>query len=200
MWAKHLGKKKDKKTLDVFPNMCYYDDGVTFTCYSHKKCCRGRNQLPTLWPRTLLIIYRKERLPVKDLSEYRILNKASLYREFKDKYGYPDMQITSYRRVLYGESTYLGKGRSPYIADMFRFFAEKLEKQFIDVAYDLLDSEFFGRKNTFLDVIVAEKNMSKQSVLDTLGDKAKALDNIRLCDLNEDNRKIYETALLDIKE
>ena len=110
------------------------------------------------------------------------------------------MQITSYRRVLYGESTYLGKGRSPYIADMFRFFAEKLEKQFIDVAYDLLDSEFFGRKNTFLDVIVAEKNMSKQSVLDTLGDKAKALDNIRLCDLNEDNRKIYETALLDIKE
>lgn len=137
---------------------------------------------------------------MKDLSEYRILNKASLYREFKDKYGYPDMQITSYRRVLYGESTYLGKGRSPYIADMFRFFAEKLEKQFIDVAYDLLDSEFFGRKNTFLDVIVAEKNMSKQSVLDTLGDKAKALDNIRLCDLNEDNRKIYETALLDIKE
>lgn len=137
---------------------------------------------------------------MKDLSEYRILNKASLYREFKDNYGYPDMQITSYRRVLYGESTYLGKGRSPYIADMFRFFSEKLGKQFIDVAYDLLDSEFFGRKNTFLDVIVAEKNMSKQSVLDTLGDKAKALDNIRLCDLNEDNRKIYETALLDIKE
>ena len=137
---------------------------------------------------------------MKDLSEYRILNKASLYREFKDRYGYPDMQITSYRRVLYGESTYLGKGRSPYIADMFRFFSEKLGKQFIDVAYDLLDSEFFGRKNTFLDVIVAEKNMSKQSVLDTLGDKAKALDNIRLCDLNEDNRKIYETALLDIKE
>ena len=137
---------------------------------------------------------------MKDLSEYRILNKASLYREFKDKYGYPDMQITSYRRVLYGESTYLGKGRSPYIADMFRFFSEKLGKQFIDVAYDLLDSEFFGRKNTFLDVIVAEKNMSKQSILETLGDKAKALDNIRLCDLNEDNRKIYETALLDIKE
>lgn len=137
---------------------------------------------------------------MKDLSEYRILNKASLYREFKDKYGYPDMQITSYRRVLYGESTYLGKGRSPYIADMFRFFSEKLGKQFIDVAYDLLDSEFFGRKNTFLDVIVAEKNVSKQSILETLGDKAKALDNIRLCDLNEDNRKIYETALLDIKE
>ena len=58
----------------------------------------------------------------------------------------------------------------------------------------------FGRKNTFLDVIAAEKNVSKQSILETLGDKAKALDNIRLCDLNEDNRKIYETALLDIKE
>ena len=137
---------------------------------------------------------------MKDLSEYRILNKASLYRDFKDKYGYPDMQITSCRRVLYGESTYLGKGRSPYIADMFRFFSEKLGKQFIDVAYDLSDSEFFGRKNTFLDVIAAEKNVSKQSILETLGDKAKALDNIRLCDLNEDNRKIYETALLDIKE
>ena len=137
---------------------------------------------------------------MKDLSEYRILNKASLYREFKDKYGYPDMQITSYRRVLYGESTYLGKGRSPYIADMFRFFSEKLDKQFIDVAYDLLDSEFFGRKNTFLDVIVAEKNMSKDSVLEILGDKAKALDNIRLCDLNKDNRRIYETALSEIKE
>ena len=84
---------------------------------------------------------------MKDLSEYRILNKASLYREFKEKFDYPDMQITSYRRVLYGESTYLCKGRSPYIADMFRFFGEKLNKQFIDVAYDLLDSEFFGRKN-----------------------------------------------------
>lgn len=137
---------------------------------------------------------------MKDLSEYRILNKASLYREFKDRYSYPDMQITSYRRVLYGESTYLGKGRSPYIADMFRFFSEKLGKQFIDIAYDLLDSEFFGRKNTFLDVIAAEANMPKSSVLETLGDRAKALDNIRLCDLNENNRKIYETALLEIKE
>ena len=85
---------------------------------------------------------------MKDLSEYRVLNRAILYREFKNKYGYPNMQITSYRRVLYGESTYLGKGRSPYIADMFRFFSEKLDKKFIDIAYDLLDSEFFGRKNT----------------------------------------------------
>ena len=59
---------------------------------------------------------------MKDLSKYRELNKASLYREFKEKYNYPHMQITSYRRVLYGESTYLGKGRSPYIADMFHFF------------------------------------------------------------------------------
>lgn len=136
---------------------------------------------------------------MKDLSEYRALNKASLYREFKEKYDYPDMQITSYRRVLYGESTYLGKGRSPYIADMFRFFCEKLGKQFIDVAYDLLDSEFFGRKNTFLDVIVAEQNVPKQDVLDMLGDTAKALDNIRLCDLNKDNRPIYERALTELE-
>lgn len=133
---------------------------------------------------------------MKDLSEYRMLNKASLYREFKDKYDYPDMQITSYRRVLYGESTYLGKGRSPYIADMFRFFSDKLDKPFIDVAYDLLDSEFFGRKNTFLDVIIAEKKVTKEQ----LGEKAEALDNIRLCDLNKDNRKIYEDALAGIKE
>jgi hypothetical protein len=133
---------------------------------------------------------------MKDLSEYRNLNKAYLYREFKDKYNYPDMQITSYRRVLYGESTYLGKGRSPYIADMFRFFGEKLHKEFIDVAFDLLDSEFFGKKNTFLDVIVADKNMPKEKIKEILGDTAIALDNIRLCDLNEDNRKIYENALL----
>ena len=137
---------------------------------------------------------------MKDLSEYRLLNKASLYREFKEKYNYPNMQITSYRRVLYGESTYLGKGRSPYIADMFRFFSEKLNKPFIDVAYDLLDSEFFGRKNTFLDVIIAEKNLSQKNLIEVLGDKAEALNNIRLCDLNEDNRKIYEEAILLVKE
>lgn len=135
---------------------------------------------------------------MKDLSEYRILNKASLYREFKDKYHYPNMQITSYRRVLYGESTYLGKGRSPYIADMFRFFSEKLSKSFIDVAYDLLDSEFFGRKNTFLDVIMAELNIPKTELATTLGDDAEALNNIRLCDLNEDNKKIYENAKLKV--
>lgn len=133
---------------------------------------------------------------MKDLSEYRALNKAKLYREFKEKYNYPDMQITSYRRVLYGESTYLGKGRSPYIADMFRFFSEKLDKPFIDIAYDLLDSEFFGRKNTLLDVIVAEKDVTKEE----LGEAANALDNIRLCDLNPDNRKIYEEALVSVKE
>lgn len=137
---------------------------------------------------------------MKDLSEYRVLNKASLYREFKKAYGYPNMQITSYRRVLYGESTYLGKGRSPYIADMFKFFSIKLDKAFIDVAYDLLDSEFFGRKNTFLDVIMAEKNMSKQEIVDKLGDTAEALSNIRLCDLNSSNRTIYENAILKVKE
>ena len=137
---------------------------------------------------------------MKDLSEYRILNKASLYREFKEKYSHPEMQITSYRRVLYGESTYLGKGKSPYIADMFKFFGEKLDKQFIDVAYDLLDSEFFGRKNTFLDVIVAEKNIPSDKIQEVLGEKAIALDNIRLCDLNEDNRKIYEDAISVVKE
>lgn len=135
---------------------------------------------------------------MKDLSEYRILNKASLYREFKEEYNYPNMQITSYRRVLYGESTYLGKGRSPYIADMFKFFSKKLNKTFIDVAYDLLDSEFFGRKNTLLDVLIAEKNISKENAENILGDKAIALDNIRLCDLNNDNRKIYEEALSSI--
>ena len=137
---------------------------------------------------------------MKDLSEYRVLNKASLYREFKEEYNYPNMQITSYRRVLYGESTYLGKGRSPYIADMFKFFSKKLNKNFIDVAYDLLDSEFFGRKNTLLDVIMAEKNISKQDAIGILGDKAIALDNIRLCDLNNDNRKIYEEAISLVKE
>ena len=137
---------------------------------------------------------------MKDLTEYRTLNKAYLYREFKAKYGYPEMQITSYRRVLYGESTYLGKGRSPYIADMFKFFSDKLHKEFIDVAYDLLDSEFFGRKNTLLDVIMAEKNIPKGKVNEILGDKAIALDNIRLCDLNNDNRKIYEDIAKTVKE
>lgn len=136
---------------------------------------------------------------MKDLSEYRILNKASLYREFKKLYDYPNMQITSYRRVLYGESTYLGKGRSPYIADMFRFFSERLDKPFIEVAYDLLDSEFFGRKNTLLDVLIAEKKIPEEEIISILGDKAEALNNIRLCDLNEDNRKIYEDVLLTIK-
>lgn len=129
---------------------------------------------------------------MKDLSEYRVLNKASLYREFKEKYGYPNMQITSYRRVLYGESTYLGKGRSPYIADMFRFFSDKLNKPFVDIAYDLLDSEFFGRKNTLLDVLIAEKQIPEGKLIEILGDKAEALNNIRLCDLNENNKKIYE--------
>ena len=134
---------------------------------------------------------------MKDLSEYRTLNKASLYREFKEKYNYPHMQITSYRRVLYGESTYLGKGRSPYIADMFKFFSEKLNKPFIDVAYDLLDSEFFGRKNTFLDVLVAEMDIQHENISSQLGTNAEALNNIRLCDLNNDNRKIYEKAKSD---
>ena len=129
---------------------------------------------------------------MKDLSKYRVLNKASLYREFKQVYDYPNMQITSYRRVLYGESTYLGKGRSPYIADMFKFFSKKLDKPFIDIAYDLLDSEFFGRKNTFLDVIMAEMDIPKEKVIDILGDNAEALNNIRLCDLND--------AILKIKE
>ena len=137
---------------------------------------------------------------MKDLSEYRILNKASLYREFKDKYNYPDMQITSYRRVLYGESTYSGKGRSPYIADMFKFFSKKLNKSFLDVAYDLLDNEFFGRKNTLLDVIIAEKDIPKEKVNEILGDKAISIGNIRLCDLNENNRKIYEGAIQMLKE
>ena len=134
---------------------------------------------------------------MKDLSIYRKLNKACLYREFKEKYNYPNMKITSYRRVLYGESTYLGKGRSPYIADMFRFFGDKLHKPFIDIAYDLLDSEFFGRKNTLLDVIIAEEKLStdKKEVITLLGSKAEALDNIRLCDLNDNNRKIYEDVL-----
>lgn len=137
---------------------------------------------------------------MKDLSKYRPLNRAYLYREFKNKYNYPDMQITSYRRVLYGESTYLGKGRSPYIADMFKFFSEKLHENFIDIAYDLLDSEFFGKKNTFLDVLIAEKDIPIEKVQELLGETATALSNIRLCDLNDDNRKIYEDALLLIKE
>lgn len=137
---------------------------------------------------------------MKDLSEYRTLNKASLYREFKEKYNYPNMQITSYRRVLYGESTYLGKGRSPYIADMFRFFSDKLNKSFLNIAYDLLDSEFFGRKNTLLDVLIAEKNIPENQASKILGDKAEALNNIRLCDLNDNNRQIYEEASLIVKE
>lgn len=137
---------------------------------------------------------------MKDLTEYRELNKANLYREFKEKYNHPNMQITSYRRVLYGESTYLGKGRSPYIADMFKFFSEKLNKDYIDIAYDLLDSDFFGRKNTLLDVLIAEKNLTKNDIITVLGVKAEALNNIRLCDLNEDNRKIYNEVASIIKE
>ena len=137
---------------------------------------------------------------MKDLTEYRELNKANLYRKKKKKYNHPNMQITSYRRVLYGESTYLGKGRSPYIADMFKFFSKKLNKDYIDVAYDLLDSDFFGRKNTLLDVLVAEKNLAKNDIITVLGAKAEALNNIRLCDLNEDNRKIYNEVASIIKE
>lgn len=131
---------------------------------------------------------------MKDLSEYRKLNKAYLYREFKEKYNHPNMQITSYRRVLYGESTYLGKGRSPYIADMFKFFSKKLNKPFIDIAYDLLDSEFFGKKNTLLDVIMAEEDLSAQKAKELLGNLAEALNNIRLCDLNYATRTIYNNA------
>lgn len=137
---------------------------------------------------------------MKDLSEYQTLNRAYLYREFKKLYNYPNMQITSYRRVLYGESTYLGKGRSPYIADMFKFFSDKLHKDFIDIAFDLLDSDFFGKKNTFLDVIIAEKNIPKEKIQDILGDDAIALNNIRLCDLNEDNKKIYKTVKSSIEK
>lgn len=137
---------------------------------------------------------------LKDLSEYRQLNRAYLYREFKETYNYPNMKITSYRRVLYGESTYLGKGRSPYIADIFKFIGSKLNKKFIDVAYDLLDSDYFGKKNTLLDVIIAEKNIPIEKAQELLGDNAVALSNIRLCDLNKDNRKIYEDAILAIKE
>lgn len=135
---------------------------------------------------------------MKDLSEYRVLNKACLFREFKEKYNYPNMQITSYRRVLYGESTYLGKGRSPYIADMFAFFSKKLNKPFLNIAYDLLDSEFFGKKNTLLDVLVAEKKIPENEIVKLLGNKAEALDNIRLCDLNEDNKKIYENIAKEV--
>ena len=83
---------------------------------------------------------------------------------------------------------------------MFKFFSKKLNKSFIDVAYDLLDSEFFGRKNTFLDVIVAEKNIAQEDIERILGDKAEALNNIRLCDLNENTRKIYEEISQAIKE
>ena len=139
---------------------------------------------------------------MKDLAEYKQLNKASLYREFKDKYNYPNMQITSYRRVLYGESTYLGKGRSPYIADMFKFFSEKLNKPFIEVAFDLLDSDFFGKKNTLLDVLIADTGISLHEMrqMGDKGKRAEALDNIRLCDLNNDNKKIYEEVLKIIKE
>ena len=139
---------------------------------------------------------------MKDLSEYKQLNKACLYRVFKEKYNYPNMQITSYRRVLYGESTYLGKGRSPYIADMFRFFSEKLNKPFIEIAFDLLDSEFFGRKNTLLDVLIADTGVSLHEMRQMINvrDRAEALDNIRLCDLNDNNRKIYEEVLRMIKE
>lgn len=135
---------------------------------------------------------------MKDLSEYRTLNKASLYREFKEKYNHPNMQITSYRRVLYGESTYLGKGRSPYIADMLQFFSDKLHKPFLNTAYDLLDSEFFGKKNTLLDVLMAEKKISENQIKNLLGDKAEALSNIRLCDLNDDNKHIYETISKEV--
>ena len=137
-----------------------------------------------------------------NLVEYRALNKACLYREFKEKYNHPNMQITSYRRVLYGESTYLGKGRSPYIADMFKFFSDKLNKPFIEVAFDLLDSEFFGKKNTLLDVLIADTGVSLHEMrqIANIGNRADALDNIRLCDLNDDNRKIYDNVLKMVKE
>lgn len=132
---------------------------------------------------------------MKDLSIYRPYNKASVYREFKDKYNYPNMHINSYRRVLYGESTYLRKGHSPYIADIIRFLSDKLQKHFIDVAYDLLDSEYFGKKNTLFDVLVCETKCSDSVLQIILGDTAEALKDIRLCDLNLDNKSIYYNAL-----
>ena len=126
---------------------------------------------------------------MQNLVKYKDLNTAKMYREFKEEYGHPNMQITSYRRVLYGASTYLIKGHSPYIIDMFKFFAEKTKTPFLNVAYDLLDAEFFGKKNTLLDVLKAELNMIEE---DTISKEDKiALKNIRLCDLNKDNEKIY---------
>ena len=133
------------------------------------------------------------------LLKYSTLNNAKMFREFQEKYHYPKMHIYSYRRVLYGESTYLGKGGSPYIADMFKFFSEKLNIPFINVAYDLLDSEYFGRRNTLLDVILAEKDLTKEIAVTILGDIAEELDSIKLADLNVENRKIYEEALSLLK-
>ena len=45
---------------------------------------------------------------------------------------------------------------------------------------------------------MAEKNIPKEKVNEILGDRAVALDNIRLCDLNDDNRKIYEDAVKEV--
>lgn len=126
--------------------------------------------------------------------EYHALNKSALFREFKSEYNYPRMYATSYRRVLHGDSTYLGKGRSPYISDLFKFFSKKLNKPFINVAYDLLDSEFFGRKNNLLDVLVAECGTTIEEIKNCLKQDATVLEYIRLCDLNDDNIKIYNSV------
>ena len=136
---------------------------------------------------------------MKNMEIYQGLNRACMFREFKEKYNKPDMHITSYRRVLNGESTYLGRGRSPYIADLLHFFSTKLNKDFLDVAYDLIDSEFFGRKNTLLNVLMADIELPYEVVYGVLGKTMTALDNIRLCDLNNDNRQIYINARDKIK-
>lgn len=130
-----------------------------------------------------------------DYKTYKSLKHMKYFKEFKTKYGYSKMYKTSYMRVLDGKSTYLGKGKSPYIADLFRFFADKLNKSFLEVALDLLDSEYFGRKNTLLDVLLAEKNLDREEALFILGDRFNLLDSTRLCDLNLESKKIYDEAI-----
>ena len=120
---------------------------------------------------------------VKDtLCDYKVLNTSKMFREFKEKYHYPKMSIYSYRRV--------------YIADMFKFFAKKLHKSFIEVAADLLDSEYMGRRNTLLDVFLAETNLDREEALLILDEKFYILNSIKLYDLDTRTKKLYEDALL----
>ena len=48
-------------------------------------------------------------------------------------------------------------------------------------------------------MLIAELNTSKEELMNISHNDTEALNNIRLCDLNENNKKIYEAIKTKIK-